>query len=478
MKKPNEMKFTQLLSSLILEDSRTDYLADRYVYEPKKGERIDPTKKVMPFEIFKEIVKADPDTVIPQGFDVDSATPESFKNSVRAGKYVQWIIENFFKLRPDNQNLQPGSPEYNKEMKEKVRVFIEDLFKINGYLKKYAMLTTRAKNYIPMNKKNINQLSIDDLFNFLNDLELPPDVAQRLGLLDDEPTKEGSTSSVEKLFKYPGSEIVFKGPRFTVIKISDKGEAGQKAATWFGGSYKYEKGESHWCTSPENSSHFSYYIKKGPLYVIMANDPSRQGVGQVTGLPQERYQFHFEDAQFMDRMDKQIDLVNFFNGDGKELKEFFKPMFMTGSGSLEGDAIDIRTSSKQGMLLGIYGFDSLFENLNPNITRIRIINDSKGDIAIDVPESIGNLKMLKVLTLNNCLKSLPESIGNCEKLFACTFNDNPQLKSLPESMAKLPRISFINVVNCPNLKLDDEFKTTFRETKKDVWFNASSMKKN
>jgi len=467
MKKPNEMKFTQLLSSLIVEDSRLEFLHDKYVHEPKKGERLDPNKKAIPFDVFKEIVKADPTTKIPQGYDVDSATYENFKDDVTAGKNVEWIIQNLFKLKPDNENLQPGSPEYNKEMQEKVRIYMEDLFKINGYLKKYAMLLQRAKNYIPLDKRNIKNMTVNDLFNFLNELELPPDVAQRLGLLDDEPTKEGDTSSVQKLFKYPGSEIVFKGPKFTVIKIEDKGEEGSKAASWFGGYYKYDKGESHWCTSPENSSNFSYYIKKGPLYVIMANDPSAQGVGQVTGLPQERYQFHFEDSQFMDRMDRQIDLVKFFNGEGAELKEYFKPMFLSGKGSSGGGGdtrIDIKTSSREGKVLAIYGFDEIFKNLNPNVEKITINNDTAGEVAIDIPEEIGTLVNLENLTLINCVKSLPESIGNCQQLWGLNLIKNKDLKSLPQSLMDIPTLSFVNIKGSnPNIKLPKGFQESFEE---------------
>jgi len=471
------MKFTELLLSLILEDSRLEFLHDKYVYEPKKGERVDPNKKFIPLNVFKEIIKSDPTTKIPEGFDVDSATYEDIKNNVSAGKNVEWIIQNLFKLKPNNEDLKPGSPEYDRQMREKVRVFMEDLFKVNESLRKYSLILQRAKNFIPLDKRNIKNMSIDDLDNFLLNLELPPDVAQRLGLLDDEPAKEGSTSSVEKLFKYPGSEIVFKGPNFTVIKISDKGEAGQKAAEWFGGYYKHEKGESKWCTSPENSSNFKFYINRGPLYVIMANDASAQGVGQITGLPQERYQFHFEEEQFMDRLDKQIDLDKFLNGKGAELKEFFKPMFLSGKGSMDDNDLKIRImmSGPIGKILSIYGFNEIFKNINPNIEEIEIINDTKDEILIDVPEEIGNLKFMSVLTIINCLKSLPESIGKCENLWALTLSGNKKLKSLPNSILNIPELSVINIVDSnPNIKLPANFEEIYEELESGIWYNRSN----
>jgi len=467
------MKFTELLLSLILEDSRLEFLHDKYVYEPKKGERVDPNKKFIPLNVFKEIIKSDPTTKIPEGFDVDSATYEDIKNNISAGKNVEWIIQNLFKLKPNNEDLKPGSPEYDRQMQEKVRVFMEDLFKVNESLRKYSLILQRAKNYIPLDKRNIKNMSIDDLDNFLLNLELPPDVAQRLGLLDDEPTKEGDTSSVQKLFKYPGSEIVFKGPRFTVIKISDKGEAGQKAASWFGGYYKHEKGESKWCTSPENSSHFNYYINRGNLYVIMANDPSRQGVGQVTGLPVERYQFHFEEAQFMDRLDNQIDLVKFFNGDGAELKEFFKPMFFAKIGSLVGGGdtrIDIKISSIDKKWFKVYGdidlsqvlTEALLTWINPKVDRIAITNDTADKVVIDIPEEIGTLVNLENLTLINCVEYLPESIGNCQELWGLNLPNNKDFKALPQSLMDMPNLSFVNIKES-NIKLPKGFQENFEE---------------
>ena len=71
------MKFTNLLRTIILENSRFKLLYDRIVQQNEKDKK---EGKKIPFEIFKKIVFADPDTRKPQNFDVENATPETMEN--------------------------------------------------------------------------------------------------------------------------------------------------------------------------------------------------------------------------------------------------------------------------------------------------------------------------------------------------------------------------------------------------------------
>ena len=151
------MKFTTLLTNLIVEDSRTQFLHDKYVYEPKKGEKPEPNKKGVPYKIFKEIVKADPTTKFPQGFDFDEASYEELKDKVNAGKFTEWILKSLFNLKPDDENVQKGSAEYKQEMAEKVRLFMEDLFKVNGDLVKFV----KYQKYFPTDKRDINKQCVN-----------------------------------------------------------------------------------------------------------------------------------------------------------------------------------------------------------------------------------------------------------------------------------------------------------------------------
>ena len=462
------MKFTTLLTNLIVEDSRTQFLHDKYVYEPKKGEKPEPNKKGVPYKIFKEIVKADPTTKFPQGFDFDEASYEELKDKVNAGKFTEWILKSLFNLKPDDENVQKGSAEYKQEMAEKVRLFMEDLFKVNGDLVKFV----KYQKYFPTDKRDINKFSSPSaLFAFLQSFQLPEKKQKEL-------EKKELKKEIRKTrhgFNHLGSEIVFEGDNYTVVKIQGDGPEQREAAQWFGGNYEYDKGESRWCTSPPGSNYFKTYIKQGPLYVILANDDKGQ-VGKVTGLPVERYQWHFESNQFMDRDDHQIDLVKFLTGEGKELKNFFKQQFLTGSGDINAanQDVNIKTSSKSGRALAIYGFNELFDNLPANITKLSIENDTSAELSVNIPESIGDLTKLRVLTLIKVVASIPESIGNCKSLMALSLTHNPNLKTIPKSLVNLPKLEFVNLRGSSNVKFPEIFLQHYEECQDGLYYRIGS----
>ena len=256
------------------------------------------------------------------------------------------------------------------------------------------------------------------------------------------------------------------GDRYTVIKIEGTGPAQQEAASWYGGYYDYDQGESRWCTSPPNSSYFKGYAKDGPLYVILANDDKGK-VGKRTGLPQERYQFHFPSNQYMDRADHRIDLMQFLNQTAPDLKEYFKPEFAKGLTTSGGKKVEIDyPNSSAAKFIALYGFDDFFGSLPDDITNLLFNNKSNETIALDVPETLGRFKNLEALLLMNCVKSLPESIGNLKNLSFLALPSNPQLKKIPNSVLNIPNLMFINLSGTkPNLT--PEFKAKFSEEGKE-----------
>ena len=244
-----------------------------------------------------------------------------------------------------------------------------------------------------------------------------------------------------------------------MIKIEGTGEKQQEAATWFGGFYDYDNGESRWCTSPPNSSYFRNYAKDGPLYVILAND-DKGSVGKRTGLPQERFQFHFPSSQFMDRADHRIDLIQYLNGSMSELKEYFKPEFAKGMTTSGGKKVEINyPDSSAGKFVALYGFDELFASLPEDIEHLLINNKSKEDIALTVPESLGRFKSLQALLFQNIIKTLPNSIGELQNLNFLALPSNKDLQTIPESVADIPGLAFINLKDSnPNVTIPPRLK--------------------
>jgi hypothetical protein len=250
---------------------------------------------------FLQIVQADPTTRL-NNIDPETADSKELEK-IKAGSYVQWIIKNY--LAPKTERA-PGDSGYEKEVKQVKETFMEDLYKVSDDLKKFE----RFKGRLPKEMRDINKLTPDQLYDAVKDFDL---------------TLATTTKAERKSAPvHPGAEMMYDGKDWRVIKIEDKGVVGKEAACYYGGNNK----ETRWCTSAPGASWFDRYIKDGPLYVIF--NPNDTKIAPETGLPVERYQFHFPSNQFMDKDDRNVDLIKMLNGQMAELKNLFKPEFAKG----------------------------------------------------------------------------------------------------------------------------------------------------
>lgn len=433
------MKVLSIVKNIILENSRFDVLLDKYttIKKDKEGKKVNP---VLDVTKLAQIIFADPTTKKPTDFDTSDLSPENL-SKVQPGAYTNWLLSKFVtpgKFNDERDEIVQGTPQYKKMVQEYRDLFMEDLFKVTDDLKKF----TKYKQYFPLDKRDINKFSSpDELFRFLNDFKLPEKKQKEL----DKKNLKKEIRKERKGYSHPGATVEIETPTWTVVKISDVGPKGQEAASWYGGYYDYNNGESRWCTSPPDSSYFKGYAKDGPLYVILANDDKGK-VGGRTGLPQERFQFHFPSNQFMDRLDHRIELIEFLNGAGSELKDYFKPEFAKGLTTSGGKKVEIEyPSSSAAKFIALYGFDEFFASLPDDITNLLFNNKSNENIALDVPPTLGRFKNLEALLLMNCVKTLPNEIGQLKNLSFLALPNNPSLDSIPDSVLTLPNLAFINL---------------------------------
>lgn len=457
------MKFTSLLSKLIVESSKFQFLYDKYVKpqpqkekpegeQPTQGQKTKPTG-LLPFDLFRAIVLADPTTRVPEGVDADSTEKEM--ENVKVGKYTEWLVKNF--LQPKLTALGISDEEAQDKAKLKYAVeqyrklFIEDLFKQTERLQFFE----KAKQYLPQEKRDINKLSINDLYDIFQNFQLPEKKRIESERKEAKKTRKG--------FEHVGGEIIHQGPKWTMIRISDKGAKGKEAAIWYGGFKDVRGGESDWCTSSPNLSYFEGYIKDGPLYVVFPNDDKGE-VGKRTGLPKERYQFHFPSNQFMDREDHRVKLVELLNGEMSELKEMFKPEFAKGLVTKDKDTLDINyPQGAAAQFVALYGMNEIFESAPITLSSINIINNSNEKMSLDVPESISRFQNLKSIMMQNCVKTLPENLGVLKDLKFLSLPNNKELRHLPESISEIPDLMFVNVMDCPNVKLPEKLKEVLED---------------
>jgi hypothetical protein len=406
------MKFTSLLKTVILEQSRFELLFDA-----------DPTTRTN---------------------NVNMLTADSKELAkVKAGKYVQWLIKNY--LLPKTER-QPGDNGYEKEVKQVKETFMEDLYKVTDDLTKFE----RFKNRLPQDMRDINKLTPSLLYDAVKDFDL---------------TLATTTKSERKSAPvHPGSKLLFDGPTWRVIEIKDKGAVGKEAACFYGGNQK----ETRWCTSAPGLSYFERYIKDGPLYVIYKSGDT--DVTSDTGLPKERYQFHFPSNQFMDKDDRQIDLVNYLNGPMSELKDFFKPEFAQGL-TVGGEklVIDSFSHGAVGKFIGLYGLDDLIDNLPSTLKEFQIQNRDKNDVIITIPESIGRFKDLNMVLFDNCVESIPDSICNLPKLRFLALINNKKLTEIPECVSELPNLFFLNLKGSPNVRVPESVQARGTDMGGGMW---------
>ena len=278
------MKFTSLLKSVILEQSKFEVLFDALTKPSvdKEGKKMKPK---LSKEEFFELMQADPTTKL-NDVDLLNSSPEELKK-VKAGKFTAWIIKNY--LTPKTER-QPGDRGYEEEVKQAKLTYIEDLSKITNDLMKFVRFKDRIEG-----ERDLNKMTPSILYDKVKDFSLEKTKASA------EEKKEAS-----KTFEHPGGQVIFRGNEWTVVKITDKNQLGKDAACFYGGYYlEPSKGETRWCTSGPGLTYFERYIKDGPLYVIIKNNDSR--LGDKSQLPATRYQFHFPSNQFMDAADHSID---------------------------------------------------------------------------------------------------------------------------------------------------------------------------
>ena len=423
------MKFTSLLKTVILEQSRFELLFDALT-KPSKDKEGNKVKPKLTKNEFVELVKADPTTRL-NNVEIENADSKEL-NKVKAGKYVQWLIKNY--LAPKTERA-PGDNGYDKEVKQVKDTFMEDLYKVTDDLKKFE----RFKGKLPENMRDINKLTPDTLFDAVKDFDL---------------TLATTTKSERKSAPvHPGAKLVYDGKDWRVVEIKDKGVVGKEAACFYGGNNQ----ETRWCTSAPGASWFDRYIKDGPLYVVF--NPNDTDVSPMTGLPKNRYQFHFPSNQFMDKDDRQQDLVKLLNGPMSELKTFFKPEFAKGL-TVGGEklVIDSFNHGAIGKFIALYGLDDLIGSLPETLKEFQIQNRDKNDVTISIPEEIGRFKDLTMILFDNCVASIPESICTLPKLRFLALINNPKLTSIPECIADLPNLYFLNLKGSPNVKVPESIQ--------------------
>ena len=156
-------------------------------------------------------------------------------------------------------------------------------------IKRFEDIGSRAvpnleKFKVLLRKPNLNpKLPTRDI----NQIQGLPELEKIIDLYEPKQTESGKElerQAKEEMFKTGQAELVYKDKDVTVIVPKT-----EKAAMLFGQGTK-------WCTSAKRDNMFDFYNEKGPLYIIIAGG--------------KKYQWHFEEEQFMNAEDEEINLID------------------------------------------------------------------------------------------------------------------------------------------------------------------------
>jgi len=166
-------------------------------------------------------------------------------------------------------------------LEDKTNRFFEDLYKITNDLK----IFDKIKHKLPEDKRDINLIKtpfeLYELIKPYRELDIR--------------TKSEKKGDIETLYNDNNYHILIPKTK-------------EAACTYGEGT--------RWCTASPGLTYFESYTSRGPLYIIIHKKEEN-----------EKYQFHFEDNQFMDINDSSIDLKKYLE-DNPIVKEVFKNKFI------------------------------------------------------------------------------------------------------------------------------------------------------
>jgi len=401
--------FREILTNLIIEDSRYDILMKKYTEPKKKGK-----KAAMDKDHLIDLMTADPTTK--GDFEGDRDT----RDVTKVGAYTNWLVKQWMGLPQEaDKEYAYGSPDWGVALERLQNLFMEDLYKTTEDLEKFHHLK-KTKKY--KGQKDIGQIkSVADLYDNVKDYKISKD--------------ELTKTKAERL--RDDVEKVYEDDKWRILIPKSK-----EASCHYGG------GDTRWCTASKSSNYYDHYSKQGPLYMMMYKEDAGKSPSE-----NRSHQFHFESNSFYNAEDRGIDLGPFF-ATYPELKPFFKDKFSSYLKKDFGKQVQLRyPNDTMSKYIAIYGFDEFFEALPDTLERLDIeISNSRNRTddntpAFRLPDDIVRFKQLEMLHIEGMLSELPDELGQLENLQFISIPNNPNLVHIPESLADLPSLEVLNIKN-------------------------------
>jgi Leucine-rich repeat (LRR) protein len=197
--------------------------------------------------------------------------------------------------------------------------------------------------------------------------------------------------------------------------------------------------QTTWCTAGTKwGNMFDHYNNQGKLFVLIKNKIGASS--HIKSNPDNRLQFHFESNQYMNALDRGIDIALFFRNN-IAAKNYFRDYIV--------NVLLRKTPKLEDMIKTIKKF-GMIQELIPILKDMKVKTlDLSGMIGKDSEfelANIGEVSTLEELIMRDCnLESIPESVQNLKKLKSLRLSGN-KIKTVPSWINNMKTLEVLNVM--------------------------------
>ena len=132
------------------------------------------------------------------------------------------------------------------------------------------------------------------------------------------------------------------------------------------------------------------------------------------------------------------------------------------SGKIGEELVLEYPKSDMAKFIDLYGFDEIFKQIPSNLEKFDFDNTSSEPINITFPESFAELTELTAVSLTNCVDEIPQVISKLKNLSFLSIINCPNVDVVPDFLADLPELNAIVINNCsPNLRIEPRIADKF-----------------
>jgi Leucine-rich repeat (LRR) protein len=197
--------------------------------------------------------------------------------------------------------------------------------------------------------------------------------------------------------------------------------------------------QTTWCTAGTRwGSMFDNYNKQGKLFVIIKNKLGAQS--HIKSNPENRLQFHFESDQYMNALDRRIDILKFFK-DNYGVKNYFRD-YIVNTLMKKSTKIDdmIKTLNKFGMVKDLV---PILKDMKVKALDLSGVIGKNGEFEL---ETLGEVITLEELIIRDCeLENVPEPIRHLKNLKELRLSGN-KISTIPSWINELKTLEVLNVM--------------------------------